>query len=442
MRLPKICIMTAVVGVLLGAVAPALAQPYFQANMALNPETQKLYLSVKTNICGFAGYFTITPESLVVPGYSNQIACDTVCYPNDTNYVCMVDFEIQVVSGLEIGDSVTFDVQVFQSDGQFFASVDDELFVQAGPTRDDPVFGYRDDCVPDVPSAVERDESYCLWLCHRTYIIPIITPPPIEGMPVFRIRPGCDQYIPDPYAACAVDTCSNNANEGVLSWHVTVINPMLGFLVIIYCDAAPGCACLEGPDYVLPVELSAFNALAGNGYVDLSWTTASELDNSYFNIWRRAGSQDWLTIAPGIPGHGTTAEAQHYSYRDGAVINDVSYEYRLESVDINGERHTYDRIVTATPHAFEVPVAYELAQNFPNPFNSITSFEFALPEAGHVTLKIHDILGREIATVIDGNLGAQRYRATWNAEGLSSGVYLYTLDAGAFTQTRKMLFVK
>lgn len=440
MRLPKICIMTVVVGMLLGTVAPALAQPYFQANMALNPENQKMYLSVKTDIVGFTGYFTITPESLVVPGYNNQIACDSVCIPE---YVCLRDFEVQVIPGLEVGQVVTFVVEIFQSDGQLMAILDDELEVQSNGSRD-PQFGYRDDCVPFVPTAVEQDEIYCLWLCHRTYIIPIVCPPPIDDVPVFRIRPGCNQYIGWPNV-CAVDTCSNNADEDVLSWHVTVVDPAncIAFLVIIYCDAAPGCACVEGPDWVLPVELSAFNALAGNGYVDLSWTTASELDNSYFNISRRVGDQAWIAIAQGIPGHGTTAESQSYTYRDEAVINDVSYEYMLVSVDINGERHSYrDLTATATPHAFEVPVAYELAQNFPNPFNSMTSFEFALPVAGHVNLRIHDILGREIATVVDGNLGAQRYRVTWNAEGLSSGVYLYTLDAGSFTQTRKMLFVK
>jgi hypothetical protein len=440
MRLPKICIVAAVVGLLLCTVAPALAQPNFHANMALHPETQNMYLAVKTQVCGFQGYFTITPESLVVPGYNNQIHCDSICGPD---YVCINDFEVQVVAGLEVGSVVTFVVEIFQSDGQLVAILDDELEVQAMTGRD-VGFGYRDDCVPFVPGAVAQDGIYCVWLCHRTYIIPIICPPPIDDTPVFRIRPGCNQYIGYPNA-CAVDTCSNNASEDVLSWHVTVINPeqCLAFLVIIYCDANPGCACIEGPDWVLPVELATFDALAGNGYVDLSWRTASELDNDHFDIMRKAGNQDWIAITRGIQGHGTTAEPQSYTYRDAAVINDVSYEYMLVSVDINGERHSYpDLTATATPHAFEVPLVYELTQNFPNPFNSSTSFEFALPQEGYVNLKIHDLLGREVTTLIDGTLGAQRYRLTWNANGLPSGVYLYTLNAGTFTQTRKMLFVK
>ncbi|MFH1011650.1 MAG: T9SS type A sorting domain-containing protein [bacterium] len=429
------------VSFLLGAAISSSAQ-VTQVNMALNLETQKLYLAVRTH-CDFEGYFDIEPESLIVPGYSNEIIA-AVCLP-DCVFMDMVDVELQIVPGLELGQLVTFHVDIFDNDFPEapVASVDDELEVQMG-SLDDLMFGYRDPCVSHVPSQVAQDQIYCLWLCHRTYIIPIVCPPPIDDVPIFRIRPGCHQYIGHPGGQhCNTDTCSNDADESVLSWHVTIIDTTncIAFLVIIYCDAAPGCACLEGPDWILPVELASFDAIPGDGYVDLSWRTASERDNSHFDLWRSINGQNWTTIAR-IPGQGTTQETHQYSYRDVAVVNGVNYQYALESVDINGERHVYDYMVTATPDHFGVPTSYALAQNFPNPFNATTSFEFALRESGPVSLKIHDLLGREVATVVEGWLDARRYQVSWSADGLPSGVYLYTLKAGSFVQTRKLLLLK
>jgi hypothetical protein len=421
-------------------VVPALADPIpTQVNMALNVETQRLYLAIRTN-CDFQGFFDIEPESLIVPGYNNEIVIpDSICQPD---YTAILNVELQIVGGLNPGDLVNFHVDVFANESPEWpvASVDDELQVQQEGR--DLVFGYRDPCVYVVPSEVRQDEIYCMWLCHRTYIIPIVCPPPVDEVPQFRIRPGCDQYIGYPNA-CAVDTCSNNADESVLSWHVTILDTTncVAFLVIIYCDAAPGCACLEGPDWVLPVELAAFDAIPGDGHVDLSWATASEDNNHHFNLWRSRDKLNWTTIAV-IPGQGTTNEMHYYTYRDNAVVNGASYWYSLESVDINGEQHVYNRMVTATPAHFEVPTRYELAQNFPNPFNATTSIDFALPESGPISLKVYDVLGHNVVTIFEGRQEAGSYRISWTADGLPSGVYLYTLKAGSFTQTRKMLLLK
>lgn len=92
--------------------------------------------------------------------------------------------------------------------------------------------------------------------------------------------------------------------------------------------------------------------------------------------------------------------------------------------------------------AEDVPVAYALEQNYPNPFNPTTDITFALPQAGHVVLQVLDLLGREIATVSDGWQDAGIHRVRFNAAGLSSGIYLYRLRAGAFTAARKMAILK
>lgn len=429
---------------LLGTAGSALGDVE-QINMALNVESQAMYLAIRTD-CDFEGYFTIEPESLVVAGYDSLIDCGDFCMPD---YTCLANFEVQIVPGLPPGELVTFYVDIFDMNSVLVGSTEDELEVQEGPTRDDNYYGYRDECEYYVPDEVSTHPQFdfCMWLCHRTYIIPVVCHEPLQDIPMFRIRPGCDEDIEiDPehqYSNCSWDTCTSIANDSVLSWHVTILDTTncVAFLVIIYCDRPPGCACLKAPDWILPVELSDFAAVAGDGYVDLSWTTASELNNDHFNILRRTVNRGWATIAQ-REGQGTTSSPYYYSYRDGAVVNNVTYQYVLESVDINTDRHTYDMIVTATPHATGVPTAYALRQNYPNPFNASTSFEFALPEGGFVSLKIYDLLGREVATVVEGNLEAERYHVTWSADGLPSGIYLYTLNAGEFTQTRKMLFLK
>lgn len=89
-----------------------------------------------------------------------------------------------------------------------------------------------------------------------------------------------------------------------------------------------------------------------------------------------------------------------------------------------------------------VPQSYKLAQNFPNPFNPVTNIVFEIPKAGNVSLKVYDIMGREVAGFIDGYIEAGIYKATLDAAEWSSGVYFYTLSTNEFTETKKMVLTK
>ncbi len=89
-----------------------------------------------------------------------------------------------------------------------------------------------------------------------------------------------------------------------------------------------------------------------------------------------------------------------------------------------------------------VPVKYELLQNYPNPFNPVTKITFRIPKDGFVTLKVYDILGRLMKTIVSKNLKADSYTETFDASGFASGIYFYRLDAPDFTQTKKMVFLK
>ena len=90
----------------------------------------------------------------------------------------------------------------------------------------------------------------------------------------------------------------------------------------------------------------------------------------------------------------------------------------------------------------EIPDGYRLEQNYPNPFNPVTTIEYAIPVSSNLTLKVYNELGREVATLVNGEYSAGIYRVSWDATGLASGVYFYNLKAGNFTQTKKMLIVK
>jgi hypothetical protein len=88
------------------------------------------------------------------------------------------------------------------------------------------------------------------------------------------------------------------------------------------------------------------------------------------------------------------------------------------------------------------PEALLLFQNYPNPFNPSTAIKFTLPRVGHVTLKIYDLLGTEVATLVNELLGPGTYERTFDAEGLASGVYFYRTQADGFIQTRKLLLLR
>ena len=88
------------------------------------------------------------------------------------------------------------------------------------------------------------------------------------------------------------------------------------------------------------------------------------------------------------------------------------------------------------------PVAYKLAQNYPNPFNPATRIKYSIPEKSHVTLKVYNLLGQQVASLVNEVQTQGNYVALFEANKLSSGVYFYKLEAGKYSQTRKMLLMK
>ncbi|MDQ7816585.1 MAG: T9SS type A sorting domain-containing protein [Melioribacteraceae bacterium] len=119
-------------------------------------------------------------------------------------------------------------------------------------------------------------------------------------------------------------------------------------------------------------------------------------------------------------------------------------------------RPLYNHLAAGTPNPVSVeeepefPSGYELFQNYPNPFNPSTTIQYSIPSTGtkrisslyHVTLKVYDLLGREAATLVDGEKSPGNYKVEWKSLSLPSGVYYYRLTAGNFLQTRKMVLLR
>ncbi|MCH7974192.1 MAG: T9SS type A sorting domain-containing protein [Bacteroidetes bacterium] len=89
-----------------------------------------------------------------------------------------------------------------------------------------------------------------------------------------------------------------------------------------------------------------------------------------------------------------------------------------------------------------IPNNFVLSQNYPNPFNPSTNINFSVPLSSFVIVKVYDVLGKEVASLVNEELKAGSYKFNFNAKGLTSGVYFYRLTAGNFTQTKKMILLR
>ncbi len=188
----------------------------------------------------------------------------------------------------------------------------------------------------------------------------------------------------------------------------------------------------------VPVELVSFTAAVIDDGVVLKWATASELNNHGFEIERSVDGTEFYTVAF-IKGAGTTTEGREYSFTDNVEHKGgETFYYRLKQVDLDG-RVEYSDIVQVE---FEVPIDFALHQNYPNPFNPTTTIKYAVPKTSLVTIKVYDLTGQEVVSLVNEVKEAGIYDLEFDAKNLASGVYLYRMIAGNFIAVKKLNVLK
>jgi hypothetical protein len=195
----------------------------------------------------------------------------------------------------------------------------------------------------------------------------------------------------------------------------------------------------------LPVQMTKFTAMSERMGAELQWSTATEVNCYGFEVERRMTSplsspyqgSGWQKIGF-VQGAGTSNSPKNYSYTDASVASGT-YAYRLKQIDNDGTfEYSSEAEITLS-----VPKVLALNQNYPNPFNPSTTINFTLAEDSHVSLRVFDMLGREVATLANSEMKAvEVHNVLFDASRLSSGLYFYRLDAGKSSLVKKLMLLK
>jgi hypothetical protein len=195
----------------------------------------------------------------------------------------------------------------------------------------------------------------------------------------------------------------------------------------------------------LPVSLSSFTSTVNKRDVTLMWVTEWEVNNAGFHIERAnvtlSGVEGWEDVSF-IAGYGTSNIPNGYIFKD-EKLKTGTYKYRLKQIDYNGniEYFSPESDVVINP-----PGNFEMSQNYPNPSNPNSKINFEIPVNGRVTIKVYDITGREVITLLDETREADYYTIEFDGSKIASGVYFYRIIADGegkkFTKTLKMILIK
>ncbi|MCX7610972.1 MAG: T9SS type A sorting domain-containing protein [Ignavibacterium sp.] len=194
----------------------------------------------------------------------------------------------------------------------------------------------------------------------------------------------------------------------------------------------------------MPVELNSFQVTQSKNDILLNWSTSTEQNNYGFEIERSTILTSlnygiWEKIGF-VQGSGNSNSPKKYSFTDNTLTKSGKYAYRLKQIDNDGS-FEYSKIVEVD---FVMLDKFTLEQNYPNPFNPTTVISYQIPVNSNVSLKLYDVLGNEVATLVNEYKEAGRYKVELNVGqmSLSSGIYFYKLQAGEFTEIKKMILSK
>lgn len=370
-------------------------------------------------------------------GGTPEVICEAPLSPDDPNRLTDVPpGEYNVITAL---------AYIYDENWNLVGTLErtDSLLAQGEGVDAEYVY-VQENCDWVLPDTIRINTAFCATICHGSRSIPIYCEDPNYNPDLLEITVtnGC-VFGSEPGAFCDDPNCEP-VDWSLFSWRKRVFPDCRLFLSITYCGEGPGCVCIWRSDFILPVDMNSFTAIPGDGQVTVNWNTASESDLTEFRVSRSTNPDDGYTFVGMLPAT-NSATGHSYTWVDDYVQNGVTYYYKLHIVDANGA-HVYNDgsqaiVASATPQAGLLS-EYRLDQNYPNPFNSETSFSFSIATADHVTLKVYDLLGRVVAEVLDKTMTSGHHTVNWSVNGLATGVYIYTLTSGGFSDTKKLLFLK
>ena len=193
-------------------------------------------------------------------------------------------------------------------------------------------------------------------------------------------------------------------------------------------------------DNIVPMIPTGMLAASVDNYISIEWDISPDEDFQYFELVRSGGAGDDIVI-----------ELVETSYEDFNIDAGIEYSYKIAAYDYNGNFSGYSDPVLVSMLSAEdnglVPASYVLNQNYPNPFNPTTQINYELPNNDFVSINIYDVMGHRIKSLVSANQDAGYKSIHWNAtndlgQPVSAGMYVYTIQAGEFRQTRKMVLLK
>jgi hypothetical protein len=234
---------------------------------------------------------------------------------------------------------------------------------------------------------------------------------------------------------------SRNVSTGAINFYNTDDDGIWNGINTINPNGGTTAISFTTNEIPLPVTMKSFSSRAVKNTVYLNWVTSMEINNSGFDVERSADNNTWSKIGF-VQGNNTSNQEHSYSFTDNYLSTGIYY-YRLKQIDYNGNFQMHKLMNTV---AIGKPSDFSLAQNYPNPSNPGSNINFSLPLSGIVSLKVYDVTGREIKTMIDGYKEAGFYSEYFDGSSFASGVYFYRLilsaDGEKFSATKKFVLKK
>ncbi|MFH0736140.1 MAG: T9SS type A sorting domain-containing protein [bacterium] len=236
---------------------------------------------------------------------------------------------------------------------------------------------------------------------------------------------------------------NNNASGNYMWGRVPITNPVNGAVPktleneFVFNSTGDGVnISADGILTMLPVELTSFTASSSNDMVNLSWSTATEINAYLFEVQRSSDNNNWVTVGD-VDAAGNSNSVKNYEYTDVSVVSG-KYYYRLKQIDNDGAYEFSDVVEVEVG----IPTTYSISQNYPNPFNPTTKINYTLPISGKVSISIFSITGELVQTLVNEQLEAGNYTVDFDGSHLASGTYFYRISANDFVQTKKMMLIK